>query len=143
MLIELDGDEELLRKLSEIFTENTPGILASISESITARDSGGLERASHKLVGSVGAFGAEPARKLALCLEEMGRLSDFAKAAEKFANLEQEINKIYEALAEFSACVPDHASSGDGRRTTLPSLRGDDALPKFLQLLRSTALAAN
>ena len=106
MLSELDGDEELLRKLSEVFTENTPGILASICESITARDSAGLECAAHKLVGSLGAFGAERARTIALRLEELGRLGDFEKAEEKFSNLEREINKIYNALGEFSGVCP-------------------------------------
>jgi len=102
MLSELDGDEELLQKLGRLFAENTPGILASIRKSISARDSAGLERAAHKLLGSLGAFGAEPARKIASCLEEQGRLADFEAVEEKFANLEREVDKIYDALGEFS-----------------------------------------
>jgi two-component system sensor histidine kinase/response regulator len=106
MLRELDGDEELLQRLVELFLEDTPGILDTMRVFIAHRDSSGLEGAGHKLLSSLGPFGAEPARKLALSLEEMGRLGAFENAEEKFANLEGEINKIYDALGKFSAvCV--------------------------------------
>jgi two-component system, sensor histidine kinase and response regulator len=102
VLHQLDGDEVLLQKLINLFTGSTPGILNYIRESIAQCDSSGLERAAHKLLSSLGVFGAEPARQLALRLEEQGRQRELAGAEEQLADLEREINKIYEALAEFS-----------------------------------------
>jgi HPt (histidine-containing phosphotransfer) domain-containing protein len=106
LLDQSDGDEELMEKLILLFNENTPEILGSIRESIAQRDSAGLESAAHKLLGSLGAFGAESARRIALRLEDQGRLGDFEEVEKKFANLEREIDKIYAALGEFSGvCI--------------------------------------
>ena len=102
LLEQCDCDDELMEKLISLFNENTPRILDSIRESIAQRNSAGLEGAAHNLLSSLGAFGAGPARNLALRLEEQGQLGDFADADERFANLEREIDKIYDALGEFS-----------------------------------------
>jgi two-component system sensor histidine kinase/response regulator len=102
LLEQLDGDEELLQKLIALFNQDTPIILESIGQAIADRDSGRLAGAAHKLLGSLGAFSAEHARDLALRLEEQARLGDFADADENFANLEREVDKIFEALEEFS-----------------------------------------
>jgi CheY-like chemotaxis protein len=102
MLEQLEGDEELFQKLIALFTENTPKILDEIRKSITGHDSGVLATASHKLVGSLGAFRAGHPRDLAMRLEERARLGDFGKAQEIFTNLEREIDKIYDALGEIS-----------------------------------------
>jgi HPt (histidine-containing phosphotransfer) domain-containing protein len=78
VLNQLDGDEVLLLKLVNLFTGSTPGILTYIRESIAQHDSSGLERAAHKLLSSLGVFGAEPARQIALRLEEQGRQKELA-----------------------------------------------------------------
>ena len=106
LLEQLDGDEDLLQNLIALFNQDTPIILDSIRDAIAHRDSVGLERAAHKLLSSLGAVGAEAARVLALRLEEQGRLGNFEELEERFANLEREIDKVYDALGEFSAvCV--------------------------------------
>jgi len=99
---EVEGDEDLLRKLIDLFTADTPLILASIRDSIAQRDSQGLAAGTHKLFGSLATFGAERARALALRLEEQGRLGDFANADERFADLEQAIDKVHDTLGELS-----------------------------------------
>jgi len=102
MLEQLEGDEELFQKLIALFTENTPKILDEIRGSIADRNSRGLATAGHKLVGSLGAFRAGHTRDLAMHLEEQAGLGDFGEAQEIFTNLEREIDKIYDALGEFS-----------------------------------------
>jgi two-component system sensor histidine kinase/response regulator len=102
-LLELvDGDEELLQNLIALFTQDTPIILEAIGKAILDRDSERLAAAAHKLSGSLGAVRAEAARELVLHLEEQGRQGDFSQVDEQFADLEREIDKIYEALGEFS-----------------------------------------
>jgi len=106
LLSEFDGDEELMQRVIDLFTENTPEVLSTIRESIARRDATGLERAAHKLLSSLGTFGGKAAREFALSLEEQGRRGNFEGVEEKFANLEREINKVYNALGEFSGvCV--------------------------------------
>ena len=102
MLEQLDGDEQLLEELVEVFQENTPQVLDSVRRAVSQRNATELEAASHKLLSSLGAFGAHYARDLALHLETQARVADFEKADERFANLEREINKIHDALGEFS-----------------------------------------
>jgi HPt (histidine-containing phosphotransfer) domain-containing protein len=85
MLKHLDDDEERLQKLIELFTENTPQIMESIRAAITRHNSAGLEKAAHKLLSSLGAFGAAHARDLASGLEKQGERKDFKGADEKFA----------------------------------------------------------
>jgi two-component system sensor histidine kinase/response regulator len=103
LLDHLEGDEELLQKLIELFNENTPKILEAIRDALTQRDPAGLERAAHKLLSSLGPFRAKAAHDLALRLEEQGRLKDLTEVEERFANLEREIDKVYDALGEFAA----------------------------------------
>ncbi|HMF50625.1 MAG TPA: response regulator, partial [Candidatus Saccharimonadales bacterium] len=107
LLGELEGDEDFLQKLIELFSANTPKILDSIRDAIARRDSERLAAAAHKLLSSLGAFGADKARNLALRLEEQARLGDFENADERFANLEREIDQIHDALENFLAPTSD------------------------------------
>jgi two-component system sensor histidine kinase/response regulator len=107
LLDELEGDEGLLQELIELFSANTPKILDSIRDAIARRDSERLAAAAHKLLSSLGAFGADEARNLALRLEEQARLGDFENADERFANLEREIDQIHDALGNFLASTSD------------------------------------
>ncbi len=102
ILQQLDGDEALFEKVIELFQENTPQILDSIRQSLLRHNAKELEAYAHKLLSSLGAFGADGARAVAMRLEEQGRLGDFEKADERLASLEREINKIHDALGEFS-----------------------------------------
>jgi HPt (histidine-containing phosphotransfer) domain-containing protein len=86
-----------------LFNENTPQILDSIRHSVAKRDAGALAGSAHKLLSSLGAFGAAHARDLALFLEQQGGLGNFDEVEGKIANLEREIDKVYDALGEFSA----------------------------------------
>ncbi len=100
-----DGDDELMGRLISLFNENTPQILDSIRESIAQRDGSGLDRDAHKLLSSIGAFGARRAQDLTARLEKQGQSDDFAGARKGFADLEREINKIHATLADFVGVV--------------------------------------
>jgi PAS domain S-box-containing protein len=99
LLAQCDGDEELMSELVSIFQQNTPQIVQSIGVAIEKRDAPALAVGAHKLLSSLGAFGAEQAGSLALRLEQHGQENDFRGTKEEFSELERETDKIYAALA--------------------------------------------
>ena len=99
MLAQCDGDEELMKELVSIFQENTPQIVRSIGDAIAKRDAPALAASAHKLLSSLGAFGAKEAGTLARRLERHGLENDFRRTKERFTELERETDKIYAALA--------------------------------------------
>jgi two-component system sensor histidine kinase/response regulator len=99
MLAQCEGDEELMKELVAIFQENTPQIVQSIGDAIEQRDAPALAVSAHKLLSSLGAFGAKQAGTLARRLERHGLENDFRGTKEKFTELERETDKIHAALA--------------------------------------------
>jgi response regulator RpfG family c-di-GMP phosphodiesterase len=98
LLTQCDGDEELMSELVSIFHDNTPQIVQAIGEAVEQRDGPALAAQAHKLMSSLGAFGAGSARTLALRLEKHGQENNFGGAKERFTELERETDKIYAAL---------------------------------------------
>jgi HPt (histidine-containing phosphotransfer) domain-containing protein len=76
-----------------------PERLESLREAIQEADSNRLARTAYSLKGALGNFGAERARALAAELETMGRNGALQGAAERFALLEVELERITAALA--------------------------------------------
>jgi PAS domain S-box-containing protein len=99
LLAQCEGDEELMSELVSIFKENTPQIVQSIGDAIEKRDAPALAVSAHKLLSSLGAFGARQAGSLALRLERNGQENDFRGTKERFTELERETDRIYAALA--------------------------------------------
>jgi HPt (histidine-containing phosphotransfer) domain-containing protein len=86
-------------ELVSIFHDNTPLIVRAVGDAIEKRDATALATQAHKLLSSLGVFGAGRARSLALRLEKQAEENDFGGAKERFTELERETHKIYAALA--------------------------------------------
>jgi HPt (histidine-containing phosphotransfer) domain-containing protein len=99
LLSQCDGDEALMGELVSIFHDNTPSIVHALGEAIEKEDAPALAVQAHKLLSSLGVFGAGRARTLALRLEKHAEENDFGGAKERFNELERETHKIYAALA--------------------------------------------
>jgi CheY-like chemotaxis protein len=99
LLSQCDGDEELMGELVAIFHDNTPRIVQAIGEAVDQRDGPALAAHTHRLLGSLAAFGAGSAGSLAQRLGKQGRENDFRGAKERFTELERETDKIYAAFA--------------------------------------------
>jgi CheY-like chemotaxis protein len=93
------GDRELLKEAARIFLEDAPGLLSKIKEAIGRRDAEALERAAHTLKGQASSFIAKRACEAALKLEMMGRRGDISQAEEAFAELEEAVSGLSQALA--------------------------------------------
>ena len=94
----VDGDLDLLRDLAALFAEEAPRLLGQIELAIQQGSAIELEKASHKMKGSVLQFSAAAAASAALELEQKGRSGSVAGAGEMLDRLKDEIALLEEAL---------------------------------------------
>lgn len=97
-LARVDGDEELLREVAQLFLADYPRALGEIREAIASGDAKRLEREAHGLKGAAANFGAEPVVAAALELELMGRKGETGGAEAGLASLEALLNQLREEL---------------------------------------------
>jgi signal transduction histidine kinase/CheY-like chemotaxis protein len=97
-LNQLEGDEELLLEIIDIFFADSPLLLQQVLDAAARQDAVGLARAAHKLKGTVSVFGSRSATEAALVLETMGRVHDWGHADEALARLKQEVQALEKAL---------------------------------------------
>jgi signal transduction histidine kinase/CheY-like chemotaxis protein/HPt (histidine-containing phosphotransfer) domain-containing protein len=98
LLSRLDGDAQLLRELIEIFLADSHSLLQQVSDAVTSRDPDALQRAAHKLSGTVSIFGSQPVMRTAVTLETMG--GDRAHAGEVLTQLKDQMKELEAALGE-------------------------------------------
>jgi two-component system sensor histidine kinase/response regulator len=98
----VEGDVDLLHELVALFLKELPNMLTTLREAVMAGNASGIERAAHKLKGSVGNFAAQPAFEAALKLEGLGRNGSLTEAAPAFAQLEDEIKRLEMEMADMS-----------------------------------------
>jgi PAS domain S-box-containing protein len=103
LLDQLDGDDALLRRMIEMFHENTPRLLDDIRTSIAGQDADRLAGASHALLSSLGAFGADFARQLTQQLEARAHVHDQDLHQRLFEALEYATADVHATLAAFVA----------------------------------------
>ena len=99
-LEQMEGDEELLAELAELFMGDSARLLAEIKQTIAGKKSEGLERAAHTLKGAASSLGAGGAVAVAQQLEEMGRTGKLVEAETVYAGLEVELGRLNQALGE-------------------------------------------
>lgn len=92
------GDVTLLRELVDLFVAEVPGMLARIEKSIKHGSPSELEKASHKIKGSMLQFSAHAAANIALKLEESGRIGSMAGTGNLLQELRQEISELQQTL---------------------------------------------
>jgi signal transduction histidine kinase/CheY-like chemotaxis protein/HPt (histidine-containing phosphotransfer) domain-containing protein len=100
LLSRMDGDEQLLREIIEVFLEDSGPLLHEVSEAVIAKKPANLERAAHKLKGSASIFGSPMVAQSAQSLETMGRNQDLSQAEEALAQLQQHMAVMLKDLAE-------------------------------------------
>jgi two-component system sensor histidine kinase/response regulator len=82
------GDVELLKEIAALFLREYPKLLAELRDAVARGDAKGVERTAHGLKGSVSTFGTNPAVKIALKLETMGRALELSDAERVLRTLE-------------------------------------------------------
>ncbi len=99
LLEQYDGDENLVGELITLFRDDTPKLLEVVRRAAGRHDAPGLMAGAHKLLSSLGAFGAANARLMVLEIEEQGRQANFECATERIGQLAAEMEKIHITLA--------------------------------------------
>jgi two-component system sensor histidine kinase/response regulator len=102
----LDGDQELLGELVELFLADSPRLLEDIRGAIDSKDAEQLMRAAHTLKGSVSNFCAPTAVEAAQKLETLGRIGDLATAPEYLARLDPMMERLNAELGQLARGVP-------------------------------------
>lgn len=98
----LEGDQEMLKELVELFITDCPNLLGAIQVALAAGDCEELGNAAHSLKGSVSSFGAHKAYAAALRLESLAReASDPHLLPTASRAVEQEIARLRPRLQEF------------------------------------------
>jgi histidine phosphotransfer protein HptB len=92
------GDVTLLRELVDLFAAEVPGMLARIEKAIKHGLPSDLEKASHKIKGSMLQFSAHAAANIALKLEESGKIGSMAGTGNLLQKLRQEISELQQTL---------------------------------------------
>ncbi len=104
------GKRALLRKMSELFLADCPGLLTQIRTALAADDHPTLERAAHRIKGSAANLSALRVAGVAGRLEEMARQGHLTGGHAACAELEAEVVHLEHALEvlkeESASCGP-------------------------------------
>jgi HPt (histidine-containing phosphotransfer) domain-containing protein len=94
----VDGDMELLRQLLAVFEQEFSAMLAGVERAIAEGDAPGLEKAGHKIKGSLLQFSAHHAAAAAQQLEILGRQGTVDGAAGALETLKRATRLLLKSL---------------------------------------------
>ena len=100
LLERVDGDLTFIAELSEIFRDEYPRQIQTVSTSIAHSDADGLKRNAHALKGALANLSAKHAATLAASLERLGTYRDLATAQALLDELEKELPRVVASLDE-------------------------------------------
>jgi len=96
------GARSLLVELAGMCLADTPNALSSIRGALAGGDARSLQRAAHKLKGSLLVLAADDASEAASRLEALGASGSLGNAAAALATLEHEIDRLRPVLRELA-----------------------------------------
>jgi two-component system, sensor histidine kinase and response regulator len=102
LLEQAGGDAELVLRLIELFAEDRAETIEAIQAGMAAADAKRVERAAHRLKGSLGTLAAPAAHAAALRLETIGRSGSLAEAGAAWVRLQRELARLQPVLEEVS-----------------------------------------
>jgi CheY-like chemotaxis protein len=95
------GNQQLLCEVVEVFLEECPQLVVLLQEAVKRQDWETWTRAAHTIKGTIRHFGAWRAVAHATELERMGRDREAAGAPERFAMLQQEVDRVLKSLSSY------------------------------------------
>jgi HPt (histidine-containing phosphotransfer) domain-containing protein len=98
-------DADLFAELVDLFGAERELAITEIEAGLGASDAARVERAAHRLKGSLGTLAAIPARELAAAVEAAGRASDLAAASDTLPKLLAELDRVGPALRDALASL--------------------------------------
>jgi two-component system, sensor histidine kinase and response regulator len=100
LLVQVDGDTELLRRMVSIFLADAPERLGAIRAAVESKNAESLAKLAHRLKGAVSNFSSEAVTHAALQLETIARQPDLSNASEAYEELKTMIERLTPELAE-------------------------------------------
>ena len=100
MLNRLMHDENLARRVIEVFLDDTPGQIDKLQRYLDAADIPGAERQAHLLKGSAANVGGEALSALAFEMERAGKAGDLAFIAARMNNLDRQFLALKQAMTQ-------------------------------------------
>ena len=100
LLQRVEGDEELLEEMLDIFLEYTPPQLEEIRQAIQTGDAPGLQGRAHSIKGAAASISAEAVQEAAGQLEQAGKNRDLGQAGGLFEALSREFSRLEESLGK-------------------------------------------
>jgi CheY-like chemotaxis protein/HPt (histidine-containing phosphotransfer) domain-containing protein len=95
-LINLGQDRELLAEVVAVFVETIPDLLQDLRRACDQSDAQGVEAVAHSLKGSAANICAEPTRRVAERIEELGRQGAPQAASALLVELETHLDRLQE-----------------------------------------------
>jgi CheY-like chemotaxis protein len=99
LLEQLGGDQEALLEIVGLARSECPRLLGDVRTALGRDSAADVARAAHSLKGTVGSIAAHAAHATAARLEELARRGQLQEAPATFAELEERIERLQEALA--------------------------------------------
>jgi CheY-like chemotaxis protein len=103
---QLGDDHEAVTELLDSFVRDAPGTLAQLREAVTAGDAETVERAAHRLKGSLLWITAETAAAQAATLESQARSGDLKALQQPLDALDREVGRVLEEAAHRADSAP-------------------------------------
>jgi HPt (histidine-containing phosphotransfer) domain-containing protein len=89
-----DGDLEFFKEIFQIFLETYPNQIETIRRMILENNPESVEKAAHRLAGSLTNFNVSEIKETALKLEKMGKKKRLQGAKKQLSRLELQINEF-------------------------------------------------
>jgi two-component system, sensor histidine kinase and response regulator len=124
-LKEIDGDYALLREMATAFLEDSPRLIAAVTEAATTGDSERLRRAAHALKGSVANFGPSTILDAAQDLEALGRRGEAGGSGPIIDKLVELMSGLRATLADLVAQPVSHLNTPNEAGATTRT-KGED-----------------
>ena len=105
LLVRFEGEGDLLRDVVNLFLEDCPKLMDGIRGAVERSDAHGLERAAHKLKGTVANFSARASYDAALRLEAMGREGHLETARDALGALDMALEELRPVLMNLSGGI--------------------------------------
>ncbi len=103
LLDTLDGDAETWNEILALFLEHAPKQMATLKQALDTNDAARLEQQAHTIKGAAANVGAGRMRDCAARLEDAGREQKLENATETFGELEDEFERVRQAVQRGTA----------------------------------------
>ena len=102
MMPRLMDDEDLARKLIEVFLDDIPKQIESLRAYLAAGDVKGAERQAHTIKGASANLGGEVLRAVAFEMEKAAKVGNLAYVTEHLPELEKQFDRLKKEMNKFA-----------------------------------------